>query len=118
MAWVTLDEMKNEMSMEQQNDPSEADEERLQRDLDASVAFVERVHAGHYNFTGAPSALPLPGKDLVLGTLMLAIRLDTRRRSPEGMVSFGEQGVSRVAYNDPDISRLLRLGRHAVPRVG
>jgi hypothetical protein len=117
-AWVTMDELINEMKLEQQSDPSEDDLARLQRDLDAAVEFVERIHAGRFNFSGAPSVLPLPGPSLKLGTLMMAIRLDTRRRSPDGSVYMGEQGAARVSREDPDISRLLRIGRHSIPRVG
>lgn len=121
--WVTLDELINDMKFDDQEitsaadlDPAEA--QRLQRDLDAAVDFVERIHSGRYNFDGAPSTLPAPPATIKLGTLMMAKLLDTRRRSPGGFVSAGDQGVARVAYSDPDINRLLRLGKHAIPKTG
>lgn len=121
--WVTLDELVNEMKLDDQDIPDAdalepADAQRLTRDLDAAVEFVERVHRGRFNFDGAPSSpLRQPTTDLKKGVLMLAIRLDARRRSVNGLVFMGEQGVGRIPYDDPDISRLLRIGRHAIPRV-
>lgn len=119
--WVTLDEFVNDLELsdvETAADLSEADQKRYARRLDGAVGFVERIHKGRYNFTGDPqSDLPLPDETLKLGTLMLARRWKTRTRSPEGLVTFGE-GASRVSFDDPDLNRQLRIGRHAIPRLG
>ncbi len=80
------------------------DDERLQQVLDAAVAFVERVHPG----VGATAN---PDPDLVLGTLRLAGRWHVRRRSPDALIAAGDLGTSRVPSFDPDIDRLLRLGK-------
>lgn len=119
--WVTLDEFANELDVAGEEDaedlaPDEA--ERLQRNLDAAQLYIERIHHGRYNFTGAPSTLPAPGEDLKLGTLLLARRWNTRRRSPAMLVAAADQGAARVPFSDPDIERLCRIGRHAIPRVG
>lgn len=117
--WVTLDEFTNELNESAPDDLAADDRERLERCFDAAVEFVERIHRGRFNFTGSPqSTLPAPSKNLKLGTLMLARRWDTRRRSPQGLVDMGELGSTRVLSFDPDIDRLLRLGRHVIPRVG
>lgn len=119
--WVTLDEFKDEMDRVEDEDDINAgrDDTRLQRALDAAVAFVERVRKGHFNFDGDPvSELPAPTPDVKLGTLRLAHRWYLRRRSPEGMLNMAEQGAARVSSYDPDIDRLLRIGRHARPVVG
>jgi hypothetical protein len=117
--WVTFDELLNEIDQEDQGDLDPADEQRLQRVLDAAVEFVERIHKGRFNFDADPeSELPVPGESLKLGTLMLARRWDTRRRSPQGLVAMAELGAARVPSFDGDIDRLLRIGRHAIPRVG
>lgn len=50
-----------------------------------------------------------------LGALMLAARLYRRRNSPTGIEGFADAGVSYVARQDPDVSRLLGL---AQPMVG
>ncbi|MFJ8966051.1 hypothetical protein ACIRG5_42345 [Lentzea sp. NPDC102401] len=115
---MTFDELLNEIDQEDQDDLAEGDEQRLRRVFDAAVTFVERIHKGRFNFTGEPSSRPLPGEDLKLGTVMLARRWDTRRRSPGGLVAMAELGAARVPSFDADIDRLLRIGRHAIPRVG
>ena len=92
------------------------DDERLQVALDAAVAFVERVRRAAFNFDGdIDSALPDPTADLRLGTLRLAIRWDIRRRSPDALIQMAELGASRVPSFDPDIDRLLGIGRFAGP---
>lgn len=118
--WVTLDEFVNELDEDavDAEDLSEADRARLERVFDAAVEFVEVIHNGRYNFTGQPSVLPAPGHRLKLGTVMLARRWHTRRRSPQMLVSAAEMGAARVPWVDEDINRLLRLGRHAIPEVG
>lgn len=116
MAWPpTLDDLKTDLSV-----TDTRDDERLQQVLDAAVAFVERTRDGDFNFAGdLGSTLPDPTPDLVLGTLRLAGRWHTRRRSPDALVQLGQDmGSSRVPGIDPDIERLLRIGRHAKPRVG
>jgi len=118
--WVTLDEFVNELDEEalDAEDLVPAELQRLERVFDAAVEFVERIHAGRFNFTGELSTLPLPGKGFRLGTVMLARRWHTRRRSPEMLVSAADMGAARVPWVDEDINRLLRLGRHAIPEVG
>lgn len=119
--WVTLDEFVNDLELsdvDTADDLEEADRQRYARRLDGATDFVERIHRGRYNFTNDPqSDLPAPDETLKLGTLMLARRWNTRRRSPEGLVTFGE-GASRVSFDDPDLNRQLRIGRHAIPRLG
>ncbi|HEX7038677.1 MAG TPA: head-tail connector protein [Trueperaceae bacterium] len=115
MAWPpTLDQLKRDMKIE-----DDRDDERLQQCLDAAVAYVERVRKGDFNFTTDPeSELPEPTADLILGTLRLAGRWHIRRRSPDALVDMGELGLSRIATTDPDIERLLRIGRFQKARVG
>jgi hypothetical protein len=97
----------------------DADDAKLQQKLDAAVSEVQRIHRGRYNFDGDPeNPRPEPGPGIVLGTLMLAGRWHTRDRSPDGIVEMGELGTSRVPSFDPDIDRLLRIGRHGIPVVG
>jgi hypothetical protein len=118
--WVTLDEFVNELNedVEDASELSDAEAARLARVFDAAVEFVERIHLGRFNFTGQPSTLPVPGYTLKLGTVMLARRWHTRRRSPQMLVSAADMGAARVPWSDEDINRLLRLGKHAVPEVG
>lgn len=116
MAWPpTVDDVKLDMKIE----PTDTrDDARLKQVLDAAVVFVERVRP-KFNYTAdLGSSLPDPSPDLILGTVRLAGRWHTRRRSPDALIEMGEMGSSRVPSIDPDIDRLLRLGRHAVPVVG
>jgi hypothetical protein len=114
--WLTLPQLKTHMKIAPEDT---RDDERLEEVLVAAMAFVERVRKGQFNFDGDPLCdAPEPTADLKLGTLMLADRWHTRRRSPDGLVQMAELGSARVASFDPDIDRLLRLGRHARPVVG
>lgn len=90
------------------------DDEALSRMLAASVAFVRRIHGERYNLDDeSGSALPVPDDDMVLGTIRLAIRWQTRKRSPDALIAMGELGSSRVPSFDVDIDRMLRIGRFA-----
>ena len=91
-----------------------ADDASLRMQLAAAVAYVQGRHEGRYDFTEDGSGpLPSPDHDMVLGTLRLAGRWWTRRRSPDGLVSSGEFGTSRIPLVDGDLERMLRVGRWA-----
>lgn len=95
------------------------DDATLATALDAAIDYVSGVLAGSYNFTGdSLSLLPEPGASVVQGTLLYAFRLQNRRRSPDGTVDMGELGTARIPSNDPDIERLLGIGRWRAPMVG
>jgi len=53
-----------------------------------------------------------------LGAQMLAVRLWSRRNSPEGVATFTADGAVYVQRNDPDIALLLGIGPYAPPVVG
>jgi hypothetical protein len=110
MSWPPeLTELKTDLDV---RDSDTRNDSRLQLDLDAATAFVERVHAGAYSFGDQLSTLPEVPADVRLGTLRLAGRWGTRRRSPDGLVTAGpDLGNSRVPAIDADIARLLRIDR-------
>lgn len=56
--------------------------------------------------------------DIVEAGLLLAARLHARRNSPTGVASYGEFGPAAVSRFDPDIERLLGVGRYASAVVG
>lgn len=58
------------------------------------------------------------GGDVQLAGILAAGRLWARRSSPAGLASFGEFGAAEIIRLDPDVDRLLGLGRHAAPAVG
>jgi hypothetical protein len=94
----------------------ERDDEGLDQVLSAAISFVMRVRGADFNFDDdSASTLPAPTADLCLGTIRLAGRWDTRRRSADGMIVMAEMGATRVASFDPDIDRMLGIGRFAPP---
>lgn len=114
MDWPpTLTEVRLDRGL---GDTETREDEQLQQALDAAVAFVERVRPD-FNYTEDPlSEAPAPAADLVLGTVRLAGRWHDRRRAPDGQIAMGDLGTSTVPSVDPDISRLLGIGRFAPPR--
>lgn len=111
-----LDALKRDLGIEA-NDTR--DDGALQEMLDAAVAWVQEQRRGDLNFEGHPdSLLPAPPASVRLGTVRLAGRWHTRRRSPDGLVDLGsELGSSRVPTVDPDIERQLAVGRFRNPMI-
>jgi hypothetical protein len=110
LAWPPmLWELKEDAKLSQDD---HTDDDRLQMTLDAACAFYERVKANKLDFTNAPiTELPKPTKDNRLGILRLAHRWHVRRRSPQMLASMGDLGDARIPSFDPDIERLLGIGR-------
>lgn len=89
----------------------------LAEQLAAAVGFVERYHAGRYEFDPfviavGSSALPAPGPEMELGVLRLAGRWYSRRRSPDGVIAMGDQGTQNIPGFDSDLERMLEMGRY------
>lgn len=74
--------------------------EKARQDIDWSALTPETVDADH-----------------LAGASLYAARLLSRKASPGGIAAFGEFGASPVLRVDPDIERLLGLGRYSTPRV-
>lgn len=113
----TLARLKLDLGID---DTDTSRDELLEVELAAAAAFVQRSdqRGGEFNFDGDTlSELPDPTEDVVLGTVRLAGRWHTRRRSPDGLIDMGELGASRVPSIDPDIERLLGVGRYREPMV-
>lgn len=89
--------------------PPRAEQARL-----GAAAYVERVRADLAWDAAPVTASP----DVVMGAAILASRLHARAGSPLGLASFAEFGASAVLRLDPDVERLLGLGRYAKPAVG
>lgn len=61
--------------------------------------------------TGDPAEFA-PTPAVVGGAALLAYRLYQRRTTPLGVLGVTDQGVSGILRDDPDISRMLGIGRH------
>lgn len=116
MAWPpTLTALKDDMGISVTDTRNDA---RLQIVLDAAVKVVELLREGDFTWTGTPTAeLPVPGKNIELGTIRLASRYHTRRNSPDALINLADLGSARVPSFDPDIEQLLGVGRHRAPFV-
>ena len=100
-------------------DDDRADDPLLQSRLDAAVAWVEEQRADDFTFTGVPTAtMPAPDAKVWLGTVLMVVRWHQRRASPDGLVDMGDLGSARVPSVDPDIERMLGVGRYRAPMVG
>lgn len=123
MSWPpALQDLKDHIGV-----TDDRDDVTLSVALQAAISYVadpiDGVLAGTYNFSGASAdvveaLLPLPTERIRQGTLMYAYRLHNRRRSPDGTIDMGELGTARIPSNDPEIERLLGVGRWRAPMVG
>ncbi|WP_170918225.1 MULTISPECIES: phage head-tail connector protein [unclassified Pseudonocardia] len=107
---MSLRELKADLGID-----DDRDDVVLVRQLDAAMTFVQRLRPG-FDYDGAGELPAVPG-DLALGTVRLAGRWFTRRRSPDALVALGELGSSRVPSFDPDVERLLKIGRYRSPVI-
>ncbi len=117
MPWPPqLDDLKADMKIPRSDT---RDDDNLQTDLDAAVALVERELLGDFNFDGVTyPTQPAPSRDVVKGTIRYAVRIGSRRRSPDGLVDSGADfGTSRIPRFDADIERLLGVGPYRRPAV-
>lgn len=53
-----------------------------------------------------------PTSSVLVGAALLAYRFYSRRTSPLGVIGFTEDGAAGILKDDPDIARLLGIGRH------
>ncbi len=98
-----------------QDQAGEAVPEGTRPALDQAVAAVaewveDELHPGYWN-TATPPEYEPPA-DIKLGAVMYAARLYERRGSMLGVAGYSELGGSPILREDPDIARLLRIGRH------
>lgn len=99
--WVTIDELKNDQTLD--NQLTSRDDEALQRTLEAAMSWVEE-HRPDLDFHGRWT---VPA-EVRLGTIRLAARWFVRRVSPDGMVQLGDLSGGMVLRSDPDI--YMQLG--------
>lgn len=114
-AWLPLADVLSYLGLPADSSEAPAvDRSRL-----AATAYVERQRADLllYDVDGVPVDYE-PTPDVLAGAMLLAARLHARKSSPTGLASYGEFGPAAVLRFDPDLERLLAVGRYARPVVG
>lgn len=108
----TLDDLKGDMNI---NDSR--DDVALALRLSAAIDFVkEQRYDLKFDDTDPTDLRPLVDDRVFLGTLRLAARWFTQRRSDQDTIPTAEFGTYTVSAVDQDIQRLLRIGRFALMR--
>lgn len=108
----TLENLKVDMKIPANNTGHDAE---LSYDLNAAYSFASKRKSGIYRFDATDPdqfELPDPGHDFRLGLLRLAARWNSRRRTQDATIRMQELGIGRIASTDPDIDRMLELGRY------
>lgn len=92
----------------------------LQEACDAARSFVEEKRADLWVSDGAdpPALTYTPTAAVVHGAAMYAYRLYHRRKSPLGILGTTDVGPAGILREDPDIARLLGIGRSRRFRFG
>lgn len=83
----------------------------------AAAQLVRRARPDLFDATTVPPTVPTDAA-VIYGGQLLTARLWARRGSPAGIATFGEFGPGAILRLDPDVERLLGVGRYAPPRVG
>src|SRR5690606_36380139 len=109
---VTLEDLKLDLSIE-----DDRDDAVLEQNLSAALDFAREVRSD-LNWSADPdSDLPAPSATHELGVIRLAGRWFIRRRSPDALIQSADTGASRIPSVDPDIERMLGLGRYRKPVI-
>lgn len=96
--------------------PEDVEPDRL-----AVAAWVagERPDLPWSDYTAPDVAEPVsPPADVLRGVLLLAARLYARRSSPTGVVTGYEGAVAELLRQDPDVERMVGIGRARKPTPG
>lgn len=92
--------------------PATADREWLTRAADAATAYVNGLsHVTPADVDPAPEW----ADDTAAGAVMLAGRFYQSRNAPLGAAGFDAAGGLVLARTDPELARLLRIGRYLRP---
>ena len=104
----TLDEVKGEVTASE-TPLTSTQEAQYQLRLDAAVDLVETLRP---DLAAQFAAGTCPAK-VKLGTVMLFSRYWARKDATGGLLSYANGGgTGAVPFNDPDIERLLGIGRY------
>ena len=112
---ITEEEVAGYLGLAVPEDPADADRIALHW-ATAAVNTLVPDTVPRVRPTATDPDPPWPD-DVHAGALLMASRLFTRRRSPTGIATYDETGPAYVPRWDPDLERLLRIGKWAPPRA-
>jgi hypothetical protein len=110
-AWITSADVAVTMG----RSLAEGTPEDLDNARKAAAEFVEGRRRDLVWLDATKTDVPA---DVWLGTVLLVNRYLARRGSPTGVAEFGDFGPAAVVRTDPDVERLLGLGRYGRPVIG
>ena len=106
----TLADLKADMNISDTRD-----DVVLQTQLDAAIAYAMTARP-ELNYDANPlNNNPSPSAAFRLGVIRQVGRWNARRRSPDMVVAGGDLGTSRIPSWDPDIERMMKIGRYRGP---
>jgi hypothetical protein len=112
-AWLPMAEVRSHLGLAV-DDP---DPDGLELARKAAAAYVERVRPDRFGVVDGEDVATIDDA-ILAGAVILTARLFARRQSPAGIASYGEFGPAQVLRLDPDVERLIGVGRYARPTFG
>lgn len=112
-AWLPIADVRSHMGVPV-GDP---DPDGLELARKAAAAYVERVRPDRFGVEDGVDVAHIDDA-ILAGAVILTARLYARRQSPAGIASYGEFGPAPVLRLDPDVERLIGVGRYARPTFG
>lgn len=110
-AWLPAEDVKAALGRGLvEGSPQDLEDARV-----AAAAYVERYRPDLVWLDADKADVPT---DVWLGAVLMTNRLLARRGSPTGVAEFGEFGPASVLRTDPDVERLLGIGRYGRPVIG
>lgn len=117
MTWLDVEQVAAVLGDSLSDD---LDNVALQSCCDAARSFVEDRRADLFvtNDDDPPVTTYIPTPAVIHGAAMYAYRLYHRRKSPMGILGTTDVGPAGILREDPDIARLLGIGRSRRFRFG
>jgi hypothetical protein len=116
-AWLTAEEVGAVLGADLTAD---LDPEKLEEAAAAAGDWVEGKRRDQFVYDDAdpPVGTYTPGPAVIYGAALLAHRLYHRTKSPLGILGVTDVGASGILREDPDIARLLGIGKSRGFRFG
>lgn len=111
-SWLPLAGVLDHVGVDDGSDKADA----VERARSAAAAYVERMRPDLWT-TVDDEPIYSATDDIIEAAILYTARLYSRKGSPAGVVSFGDVGAT-LPRLDPDIERLLGVGRYAKPALG